>query len=42
MNDSLNLDCLLVKTKAVLLELINTAPFLQDYVLVGGDRKSVV
>lgn len=36
MNDSLNLDCLLVKTKAVLLELINTAPFLQDYVLVGG------
>ncbi len=36
MNDSLNLDCLLVKTKAVLLELIKTAPFLQDYVLVGG------
>ncbi len=36
MNDSLNLDYLLVKTKAVLLELINTAPFLQSYVLVGG------
>ncbi len=36
MNDSLNLDCLLVKTKAVLLELIRTAPFLRDYVLVGG------
>lgn len=36
MNDSPNLDCLLVKTKAVLLELIRTAPFLRDYVLVGG------
>lgn len=36
MNDLLNLDCLLVNTKAVLLELIKTAPFLQDYVLVGG------
>lgn len=36
MNDSPNLDYLLVKTKAVLLELIKTAPFLQDYVLVGG------
>ncbi|MFZ1342105.1 nucleotidyl transferase AbiEii/AbiGii toxin family protein [Thiothrix eikelboomii] len=36
MNDSLNLDYLLVKTKTVLLELIKTAPFLQNYVLVGG------
>lgn len=36
MNDSPNLDNLLVKTKAVLLGLIKTAPFLQDYVLVGG------
>lgn len=36
MNASPNLDCLLVKTKAVLLELLKTAPFLQDYVLVGG------
>jgi len=27
---------LLVKTKTVLLELIKTAPFLQNYVLVGG------
>lgn len=36
MNDSPNLDCLLVKTKAVLLELIRIAPFLKDYVLVGG------
>jgi predicted nucleotidyltransferase component of viral defense system len=36
MNDSPNLDYLLANTQTVLRELIKTAPFLQDYVLVGG------
>ena len=31
-----NFDCLLASTKSVLLELIDTAPFLHKYVFVGG------
>ena len=31
-----NFDCLLATTKSVLLELIDTAPFLHKYVFVGG------
>lgn len=31
-----NFDCLLVSTKSVLFELIDTAPFLYKYVFVGG------
>ncbi len=36
MNDLKNLDCLLPKTKRLLLELIAECPFLEKYVLVGG------
>lgn len=36
MQDLKNLDCLLPNTKALLLELINTCDFLNQYVLVGG------
>jgi hypothetical protein len=31
-----NFDCLLAPTRSVLLELIDTAPFLHKYVFVGG------
>ena len=31
-----NFDCLLASTKSILLELIDTAPFLHKYVFVGG------
>jgi len=34
--DLKNLDCLLVDTKNLLLTLTETAPFLRNYVLVGG------
>jgi len=36
MNDLPNSSCLLASTKKVLFELADTAPFLRDYVLVGG------
>ena len=36
MPDLPNLDCLLADTRSVLEELIASAPFLKDYVLVGG------
>ena len=36
MQDLKNLDCLLPKTKSLLLELIEKCPFLDKYVLVGG------
>jgi predicted nucleotidyltransferase component of viral defense system len=31
-----NFDCLLAPTRSILLELIDTAPFLHKYVFVGG------
>lgn len=36
MHDLKNLDCLLPDTKSILLKLIETCSFLDDYVLVGG------
>ena len=36
MQDLKNLNCLLPKTKALLLNIIDTCPFLNKYVLVGG------
>ena len=36
MQDLKNLNCLLPKTKALLLNIIDTCPFLDKYVLVGG------
>ena len=36
MHDLKNLNCLLLNTQKLLLELIETCPFLGDYVLVGG------
>lgn len=36
MQDLKNLDCLLPKTKALLLNIIDTCPFLSKYILVGG------
>lgn len=36
MKDLKNLDCLLLDTKKLLLRMIETCPFLDKYVLVGG------
>ena len=36
MKDLKNLDCLLPNTKVLLLNIIDTCPFLDKYVLVGG------
>jgi len=36
MKDLKNLNCLLPKTKALLLEMVDSCPFLNKYVLVGG------
>lgn len=36
MQDLKNLNCLLPKTKALLLNIIDTCPFLSKYILVGG------
>ena len=36
-----NFDCLLAPTKSILLELIDTAPFLHKYVFVGGSARTL-
>ena len=41
MNGLKNLDCLLPKTKELLLTLIDDCPFLKNYVLVGGSALSL-
>ncbi len=41
MSDPKNLDCLLPKTKTVLLELIESCHFLKKYVFVGGSALSL-
>ncbi len=41
MQDLKNLNCLLPKTKALLLKIVNNCDFLENYVLVGGSALSM-